>query len=108
MKYLSLMLACALFSSLTTAQNLSSAAGARRNVFFTDLMNGMPIARPQSGIEGDPFLNPIWHLTTINLYELDAPIEGYYTQYDIHFDELDFKTQTGVKAIEGSKVKSFS
>jgi hypothetical protein len=93
---------------LTTAafsQNLS--AGARRNVLFTDLMNGLPISRPSVGIQGDPFLYPQWRLTTIVLYEVENPVSGYYTRYNLHFDELDFKTRMDVRAIDGSRIKSF-
>lgn len=102
-------LGCALFLTIlsffpTEAQNLS--AGARRNVLFTDLMNGMPISRPPSGIQGDPYVSG-WRLTSLKLYDYEEMIEGYYMRYNIYFDELEFKTQKGIRAIEASKVQSF-
>jgi hypothetical protein len=94
-----------LFSSHVVGQNLS--AGARRNVLFTDLMNGMPISRPPTGIEGDPYLNPEWRRANVKLYEVDDEITNYKIQYNIHFDELAFQLPTGIKAIDGSRVKKF-
>ena len=52
---------------LLNAQNLS--AGARVNPLATDLMNGMPNARPPRGIQGDIYLSTRWGLVSITLYE---------------------------------------
>ncbi len=99
------ILACMLISSHVMAQNLSAAA--RRTPVFTDLMNGLPIARPASGIEGDPYLNTQWRRANVKLYDVEDEITTYKVQYNIYFDELTFQLPTGVKAIDGSRVKSF-
>ncbi|HWA35515.1 MAG TPA: hypothetical protein VG737_15345 [Cyclobacteriaceae bacterium] len=94
-----------LVSSHVAGQNLS--AGARRNVLFTDLMNGLPIARPATGIEGDPYLNPQWKRAAVKIYDIEDEISNYKVQYNLFFDELAFQLPTGVKAIDGSRVERF-
>ncbi len=94
-----------IISANAVGQNLSTAS--RRNPMFTDLMNGLPIARPVSGVEGDPYLNSIWRRATVKIYDMEEEISSYKVQYNIYFDELAFQLPTGVKAIDGTRVKSF-
>jgi len=101
-----IVFACMLISSHVPGQNLSAAS--RRNIYTTDLMNGLPIARPVSGIEGDPYLNAQWRRASVILYDVEDAIDKYKVQYNIHFDELAFNLPTGIKAIDGSRVKSFT
>jgi hypothetical protein len=101
-----IVFASMLISSHVWGQNLSTAS--RRNIYTTDLMNGLPIARPVSGIEGDPYLNSEWRRASVKLYDVDEPVDNYKVQYNIHFDELAFNLPTGIKAIDGSRVKSFT
>ncbi len=91
---------------ILSAQNLSEAS--RRMPSFTDLMNGLPISRPPSRILGDPFLISKWHSTSIQLYDVEDMIEGYYTRYNLFFDELEYRTPDGSRVVGGSRVKSFS
>ncbi len=87
------------------SQNLSS--GSRTSPIFENLMNGLPIARPQSGVKGDIYFNSQFSPCTFTLYDKDQTIEGYYARYNIYFDELDVKTQSGEKAIENSRIRGF-
>jgi hypothetical protein len=100
------ILAGILFPILTHAQNLS--AGSRRNILFTDLMNGLPITRPPSGIQGEPYYSSDWRLTSVEIYDVKEIVNGNYTRYNIYSNELEFRTPAGIKAIGGPRVKNFT
>ncbi len=94
------------FASSTFSQNLSPQS--RRTPLATDLLNGMPIARPASNIVGDINFNEEWRLTTAILYAEEKRIEGYFAKYNIYAYELDFNTQNGIKALSGDRIKTFT
>ena len=93
-----------LLPCFSQAQNLSPASKTTR--IMTNLMNGMPIVRPPSNVVRNIYLDERWRTSSFTLYENKETIEGYPIRYNIYF-ELDVKTNTGERALESSKVKSF-
>ena len=70
-----------------------------------DILYGIPL--PEGKVLGDTYLDTHWRNSHVLLYENDKLIEGFPMRYDIHLDELEFKGKNGIKALAGSKVKSF-
>lgn len=91
---------------IAEAQNLSPQA--RRTPKTTDLFNGLPIVRPPAEFVGDIYFNSQWGPATVILYENGDTIKGFDVRYNIYFDEIDFRTQNGERALVTSKVKSFT
>jgi hypothetical protein len=101
-----ILISVSFIASTSFSQNLSPQS--RRTPLATDLLNGMPIARPASNIVGDINFNEEWRRTTATLYAEDKKIEGYFAKYNIYAYELDFNTQNGVKALRGDRIKTFT
>lgn len=87
------------------AQNLSPAS--RRNPYFTDLLNGLPIARPPSEVQGDIYMKD-WLPGTVSLMDRDMTITGYLVRYNIFLKEVEFHTAMGDRALQSSLVKEFT
>ena len=87
------------------AQNLSPAS--KTTPIFTNLLNGMPIVRPPSNVVGNIYFDETWRTSTFTMYADNQTVDGYKVRYNIYFDELDVKTNTGERALESSRVKSF-
>ncbi len=94
-----------LVSCFAAGQNLSPAS--RTTPIMTNLLNGMPIVRPPSNVVGNIYYDERWRMSSFTLYENKETIEGYPIRYNIYFDELDVNTNTGERALESSRVKSF-
>ena len=85
-----------------------TAAAPKTTPSFVYLLNGMPLARPASGIIGNIYYNEEWAACTFTISETNQVIDGYDGRYNIYFDELDVSTNTGEKAIESRKIKNFT
>ncbi len=98
----------ALAATLSFVQAQVTASGPKVTPSLFYLMNGMPIARPASGIIGSIYYDDEWRPCSFTIYETNQVVDGYPARYNIYFDELDVKTSTGEKAIESRKIKSFT
>ncbi len=99
-------IAFSLVSLVCFSQNL--APRSKFNPVVDDLFNGRPFMRPPSNVAGEINFNEEWRLTNATLYDEGKKIEGYFAKYNIYFNELDFSTANGIKAIEGEKIKTFT
>jgi hypothetical protein len=70
-----------------------------------DLIYGIPL--PPKEVVGDSYLNEEWRSTTLMLYSSDVLIEGFPVKYDMLRDEFEIQSKSGIKVIDGKKVKSF-
>ena len=86
----------------TTLQSITSGGEWNNN----EVLYGIPM--PPGKVVGDGYLNKNWMISSILLYQDDKLLEGYPVRYDIMLDELEVKGKSGVKVLEGPKVKSFS
>ncbi|MBX7125710.1 MAG: hypothetical protein K1X47_08465 [Cyclobacteriaceae bacterium] len=84
------------------SQNLSSSA--RRNPYFTDLLNGMSFVRPESQVEGDPYLERHWNQSIITVYESKEPAAGYYTRYNLYTNTLEILMERGPVGLDVTRV----
>ncbi|MBA4053157.1 MAG: hypothetical protein C0490_00440 [Marivirga sp.] len=87
--------------AVNTIERLTDSNGLGTN----EMMYGIPL--PEGKVIGDTYLSPEWKRSAILLYEGNKLLEGYPVRYDIKADELDVKTQSGVKVLSGRNVKSF-
>ncbi|MEO7990325.1 MAG: hypothetical protein ABI663_12340 [Chryseolinea sp.] len=87
--------------AVNTIERLTDSNGLGTN----EMMYGIPF--PEGKVIGDTYLNLEWRKATILLYDADKLIEGYSARYDIQTNELDIETSNGIKALSGTKVKSF-
>jgi len=90
------------------AQAQITAAAPKTTPSFVYLLNGMPLARPASGIIGNIYYDEEWKPCSFTISETNQVIDGYPGRYNIFYDELDVNTTTGEKAIESRKIKSFT
>jgi hypothetical protein len=73
----------------------------------SEILYGMPMA--PGDIIGDEFLNENWDKSEVSMKDSDKKIQDFPCRYNLATNELFFQTQTGeVRALKGSKVKSFS
>ena len=84
-----------------TLENLFDANG----LSSFDNLYGIPLE--PGTVVGDAYLNPEWKRTTLLLYDVDKMIEGYPARYEIDEDQFEIKSSTGIKVLNGRKVKSF-
>ncbi|HEY5746331.1 MAG TPA: hypothetical protein VIU12_09670 [Chryseolinea sp.] len=87
--------------SVNTLEKLYDPDGLGR----TDMLYGIP--QPEGKVLGDTYFSTQWKASTILLYKDEKMIEGFPIRYDIHANEIEVKTQSGVKVLGGDKVKSF-
>lgn len=87
--------------AVNTIERLTDSNGLGTN----EMLYGIPL--PEGKVIGDTYLYPEWKRSAILLYEGNKLLEGYPIRYDIKADELDVKTKSGVKVLEGKSVKSF-
>jgi len=71
----------------------------------SDMLYGIP--QPEGKVVGDTYFSTQWKTSTILLYKDEKLIEGFPIRYDIRTNEIEVKTQSGVKVLGGDKVKSF-
>jgi hypothetical protein len=62
---------------------------------------------PEGKIIGDTYLDIHWKNSSILLYESEKLIEGFPIRYDIRTDEVEVKSKSGIKVLNGVKIKSF-
>jgi len=72
----------------------------------SDLLYGIPL--PPGKVVGDTYLNSQWMRSSFIMYNVDKTFENYKIRYDIRADELEIKTPTQVKVLQGSKVRNFA
>lgn len=84
-----------------TIERLTDSNGLGTN----EMMFGIPL--PEGKVIGDTYLNLEWRKAAILLYEGNRLIEGHSARYDIQTNELDIEASNGIKALSGTKVKSF-
>lgn len=66
------------------------------------------VVAPASGkVIGDAYIHTYWSTGAILLNEKDQIIEGYPMRYDIDADEIEIKTDGGIKVVKGRQIKSF-
>lgn len=71
----------------------------------TDMLYGIP--QPEGKVVGDTYFSTQWKTSTILLYKDEKMIEGFLIRFDIRANEIEVKTQSGIKVVGGDKVKSF-
>ena len=69
------------------------------------MLYGIP--QPEGKVVGDTYFSMQWKASTILLYKDEKMVEGFLTRYDIRANEIEVKTQSGIKVVSGDKVKSF-
>ena len=84
-----------------TLENLFDASG----LTTSDNLYGIPLE--PGGVKGTAYLNADWRRTTFLLYDADKMIEGYPARYEIDQDRFEIKAASGVKVLNGRKVRSF-
>ncbi|AYB32278.1 hypothetical protein [Chryseolinea soli] len=87
--------------SVNTLEKLYDPDGLGR----TDMLYGIP--QPEGKVVGNTYFSTQWKASTILLYKDEKMIEGFLIRYDIRANEIEVKTQSGVKVVGGDKVKSF-
>ncbi len=66
------------------------------------------VVSPAPGkVIGDAYLHTYWSTGAILLNDKDQIIEGYPLRYDIANDELEIKSNAGIKVLKSDRVKSF-
>jgi hypothetical protein len=70
-----------------------------------ELLYGIPL--PPKQLLGDAYLNTEWQSANILLFTRETLLEGYPVRYDLLKDELEVKSKSGIKVLEGKRIKSF-
>jgi hypothetical protein len=83
-------------------QQMADANGLRT----VDLVYGIPL--PPGRVIGDTYLNTQWMRSSFMMYNVDKTFENYKVRYDIRRNELEVKTPTQVKVVEGNRLKNFA
>ena len=76
-----------------------------RDFNSADMLYGIPL--PPGTTIGDTYLDLRWKKSSILLYENEKLIEGFPLRYDIMADAIEIKAKSGIKVLNGIKVKSF-
>jgi hypothetical protein len=75
-----------------------------RGMSNADLLYGIPM---EPGIViGDNYLDKKWNTANILLYQSETMIEGYPVKYDVKNDLLEIQSRSGIKVLEGKKIKN--
>lgn len=83
-----------------TLDRLSDKGGLSRS----DLLYGIPME--PGNVIGDNYLDKKWNAATILLYQSETMIEGYPVKYDIKSDVIEIKSKSGIKILNGEKIKN--
>lgn len=83
-------------------ERLTDANGLRT----TDMLFGIPM--PPGKVIGDSYLDTHWKRSSFMFYNVDKTFDNYKARYDIRTNELEIKTPTEVKVVEGSRVRNFA
>jgi hypothetical protein len=76
-----------------------------RHLSPNDLTYGIPL--PDKKLVGDAYLHGDWKPGSMLLYASETFLEGYPVRYDMLRDEMEVKSRSGIKVIQGIKIKSF-
>jgi len=87
--------------AVNTIERLTDSNGLGNN----EMLYGIPL--PEGKVVGDTYLSTEWKKSVILLYDNNKLIEGFPVRYDIQSDDLEVKSRTEVKVLQGRKVKSF-
>jgi hypothetical protein len=114
MKLLSLIIL-----SLATGVSLAQTPAINNNVRASNLLNRFTEYRLTPGemaigistprevkIIGDVYLDIHWGKSSIEVFNSEKLIEGYFTRFDIKNNEVEFQIDRSVRVLPGNKVKS--
>ena len=76
-----------------------------RDLGSADMLYGIPL--PEGKTIGDTYLDTHWKNSSILLYENEKLIQGFPIHYDIMTDQVEVKSNKGIKVLKGIKIKSF-
>lgn len=88
--------------AINTLERLTYANGGNGN----EMIYG--VALPEGKVIGDTYLATNWRRSAILLYAAEKLLEGFSVRYDIRSDELDVKTDKGIKVLSGRDIRSFT
>ncbi len=75
-----------------------------RGMSSADLLYGIPMEPGK--VIGDNYLDKKWNTANILLYQSETMIEGYPVKYDVKNDLLEIQSRSGIKVLEGKKIKN--
>jgi hypothetical protein len=75
-----------------------------RGVSSGEFIYGIPMEA--GAVIGDYYLDKKWNNANILLYQSETIIEGYPVKYDVKNDLLEIKSMSGIKVLEGKKIKN--
>jgi hypothetical protein len=105
--FLLICVSSALFAQTTIPPNLRSVNTLEdlSTLTTSEVLFGIPL--PPKELVGDSYLNQNWKTANVLLYAKETLLKSYQVRYDLLRDEMEIKSLTTVKVIEGSKIKSF-
>lgn len=71
----------------------------------SETLYGIPLEPGR--VVGSTYLNEEWKRTTVMMYNVQKMIEGYATRYEIDLNQVEIRTDAGVKVLSGDRVRSF-
>ena len=105
--------------SLVTGVSLAQTPAINNNVRASNLLNRFTEYRLTPGemaigistprevkVIGDVYLDIHWGKSSIEVFNSDKLIEGYFTRFDIKNNEVEFQIDRSVRVLPGNKVKS--
>jgi hypothetical protein len=63
---------------------------------------GIPV--PPGRVVGDTYMDPKWNLGSLTVSDKNTPIEGYLMKYDIKGQNIEIKTQNGIRVLDVKRV----
>jgi hypothetical protein len=104
---------------LATGVSLAQTPAINNNVRASNLLNRFTEYRLTPGemaigistprevkVIGDVYLDIHWGKSSIEVFNSDKLIEGYFTRFDIKNNEVEFQIDRSVRVLPGNKVKS--
>lgn len=70
-----------------------------------EITYGIPL--PEKQIVGTGYLHTSWRPGAIQLYGSEKMIEGYRLRYDVLLNEIEIRSATSVRVVEGARVRGF-
>jgi len=90
---------------LSTLRARETLSGVHGGLTGSEILYGVPMAEPT--LVGDSYFNKDWKKASVALYENENLITGYWVRFELLKNELEIKTKTGVKVLEGDRIKGF-
>jgi hypothetical protein len=91
-----------IFNTLRAQETLT---GVNKGLSGNEVLYGIPM--PEPTLVGDSYFNKDWKKSSVALYEREGLLTGYLIRFELLKNELEVKTNGGVKIIEGSRVSGF-